>query len=592
MAEQHIRSILLADCGTVMTKVVLLDRAGGQYRFVARGEAPTTAEYPWSDVAEGIRHAVEQISQVTGRDFFDATGNLSSPELDRQGVDVFAATVSASQPLQVVLGGLVRDLSVASAERAAAGTYSLVKAIVAGAAGDGRVGAGSPRPYSDEERVRTIREAASDVICIAGGVEGGATTPVLELVDAAALACSLIEPELRPRLLYAGNSHLRRQVVDLVGERAELRVADNVRPTLTEENLSSAQAELDALYLQEKMQQLPGIDTVSGWSSTPLIPTARAFGRLAQYLWHLGDPSKGVLGVDVGAANTTIAAVFDGRLALTVRCDLGTAFGGKQYLQKHGADTVTRWMPEPMDSDDACGLFINKEIRPVSIPQEPRELHLEQSLAREAIRAALQVARPGWRPGAAQPYPHLLPLCDTIVVSGGILAHTPRPGQAALIVLDGLEPIGVTTLVLDAHGLAPALGNIAALKPLAAVETLDSGGLVNLATVVTPVGRARHGDTILKMQVAYDDGSKFSVEVCYGDLEVLPLAPGQQAVLELRPLRHFDVGLGGPGKAGKRRVSGGLVGLIIDARGRPLRFPSDPEQRLTQMRQWLWDMGG
>ncbi len=584
VAEQHIGSILLADCGTVMTKAVLLDQVAGQYRFIARGEAPSTAEYPWSDVAAGIRHAVEQISEVTGRRFFDTSGDLISPELDRQGVDVFAATVSASQPLQVVLGGLVRDLSIASAERAAAGTYSLVKAVLVG---DGR-GEG----LSDEERVRAIRDAAPDVICIVGGVEGGAVTPVLELVEAAALACSLMEPELCPRLLYAGNSRLRRQVVDIVGERAELRVADNVRPTLTEENLLSAQAELDALYLQDKMEQLPGIDTVSGWSPVPLTPTARAFGRLVQYLWHLGDSSKGVLGVDVGAANTTVAAAFDGRLFLTVRGDLGIAFGGEQLLQKRGADTITRWLPEPMSGSEVHGLLINKEMRPVSIPQEARELWLEQALAREALRTTLQVARPGWKPGAAQPYPHLLPLCDTIVVSGGVLAHAPRPGQAVLIVLDGLEPIGVSTLVLDAHGLAPALGNVAAVKPLAAAEALDSGGFVNLATVVTPVGHARHGDVILKVRVAYDDGSKFSVEVCYGDLEILPLALGQQAVLELRPLRRFDVGLGGPGKAGKRRVSGGLVGLIIDARGRPLRFPSDPKQRQAQMRRWRWDVGG
>jgi len=588
--KQHIGSILLADCGTAMTKAVLLDRAAGQYRFVAHGEAPTTTEYPWSDVAAGIRHAVEQISEVTGRRFFDAGGDLISPELDRQGVDVFAATVSASQPLQVVLGGLVRDLSVASAERAAAGTYSLVKAILAG---DDRVGAGLSCPcLSDEERVRTIRDAAPDVICIAGGVEGGATTPVLALVEAAALACSLIEPELRPRLLYAGNSRLRRQVVDIVGEQAELRVADNVRPTLTEENLLGAQAELDALYLQDKMEQLPGIDTVSSWSPAPLTPTARAFGRLVQYLWHLGDPSKGVLGVDVGAANTTVAAAFDGRLSLTVRGDLGITFGGERLLQKQGASTTTRWLPEPMSGDEARGLLINKEMRPASIPQESRELWLEQALAREAIRTTLQVARPGWKPGTAQPYPHLLPLCDTIVVSGGALAHAPRPGQAALIVLDGLEPIGVCTLVLDAHGLAPAFGNVAAVKPLAAVEALDSGGFVNLATVVAPVGHTRRGDIILKVRVTYDDGSKFSVEVRYGDLEVLPLMPGQQAVLELRPLRHFDVGLGGPGKAGKRRVSGGLAGLIIDARGRPLRFPGEPKQRQAQMRQWLWDVGG
>ena len=69
--EQRIGSILLADCGTVITKVVLLDQVAGQYRLVAQGEAPTTAEYPWSDVAAGIRHAVEQISEITGRGFFE-----------------------------------------------------------------------------------------------------------------------------------------------------------------------------------------------------------------------------------------------------------------------------------------------------------------------------------------------------------------------------------------------------------------------------------------------------------------------------------------------------------------------------------------
>jgi hypothetical protein len=583
--EQRIGSILLADCGTVMTKAVLLDQVAGQYRFVAQGEAPTTAEYPWSDVAAGIRHAVEQISAVTGQRFFDAGGNLISPErTGRQGVDAFAATVSASPPLQVVVGGLVRDLSVASAKRAAAGTYSLPGAILSSDGPAGRL--------DDEERVRTILDAAPDMICIAGGTEDGAVTPVLELVETAVLACSLMDTSVRPRLLYAGNSRLRRQVARIVEGQTELRVVDNVRPTPTEENLLGAQAELDALYVQDKMERLPGVDTLKRWSPVPLTPTARAFGRLVQYLWHLGAPSNGVLGVDVGGTNTTVAAVFDGRLSLTIRGDVGTAFGGDLLIQERGAEAITRWLPQPMGGDEARGVLINKETHPASVEQEPRELWLEQALAREAIRTTLEIARPGWQPGAAQPYPHLLPLCDTIVVSGGILAHAPRPGQAALLVLDAVEPIGVSTLVLDAYGLAPALGGVAAVKPTAAVEALDSGALVNLATVVTPVGHARRGDVVLKIQVTYDDDSTFRVEVRYGDLEVLPLPPGRQAVLELRPLRRFDVGLGGPGKAGRRRVSGGLAGLIIDARGRPLRLPSEAQQCQSQMRQWLWDVGG
>jgi hypothetical protein len=542
--ESSIGSILLADCGTVMTKVVLLDRVGGHYRFVARGEAPTTIEYPWSDVTTGIRHASEQITEVTGRTFFDAVGDLLPSE--HGGAGVLAATVSASPPLEVVIGGLVRDLSVASAERAAAGTYSQVKAIIAS---DGRGG------LTEEERVHTINKAAPEVICIAGGLENGAERPVIEMVETTALACSLIEERARPRLLYMGNSKLRQRVVDIAKGQVELRVADNVRPTLTGENLFNAQTELDEFYRQNKMTQLPGMDALEMWSPTPLTPTARAFSRMVQYLWHLGDPTKGVLGVDVGA------------------------------------EVLTRWIPEPMVEDEVLGTLLNKEIHPASIPQEPRELWLEQALAREAISRTLEVARPGWEPGAAQPYPHLMPFCDTIIVSGGVLVNAPRPGQTALMILDALQPIGISTLVLDKYGLASALGSVAAVKPLAAVETLDSGGFVNLATVVSPVGRARLGDTILRVKLAYDDGSAFSVEVQYGNIEVLPVLPGQQAELELRPTRRFDAGLG-PGKGGKRRISGGLAGLIIDARGRPLRLANEPEERQVQTRQWLWDVGG
>ncbi len=585
--EQHIGSILLADCGTVMTKAVLLEQVSGQYRFIAQGEALTTTEYPWADVSEGIRHAVEQISKVTGRRFFDESGDLIVPEsMGRQGVDAFAATSSASEALEVVLGGLVRDLSIASAKRAAAGTYSSVKAILV---------SGNRGKSSQEDYVRTIRDTAPDVICIAGGIDGGATAPVIELVRMATLACSMMDASMPPRLLYAGNSQLRRRVVKAVKGKTELRVADNVRPTLTKENLFGAQEELNSLYVQNKMGLLPGIDVVNSWGSVPLTPTGSAFGRLIQYLWHLGDPSKGVLGIDVGAANTTLSAVFDGQPSLTIYGGLGTVFGGKQLLHERGVESITRWLPDPMSEDEVHGFLINKEMHPTSIHQETRELRLEQALTREVIRATLEIARSGWEPGTVQPYPHLLPLCDTIIISGGTLTHVPRPGQAALIALDGLEPIGVTTLVLDLYGMAPALGNVAAVKPLAAVETLDNGALVNLATVVTPVaGHARRGDVILKVKVTYDDGSALDIEVEYGNLEVLPLAPGEQAELDLRPTRRFgfDVGLGGPGKAGKRRVSGGLAGLIIDARGRPLRISRKPEQRQTQMRQWLWDVGG
>lgn len=261
-------------------------------------------------------------------------------------------------------------------------------------------------------------------------------------------------------------------------------------------------------------------------------------------------------------------------------------------VEEAGSEAIVRWVPEPLSRCEARGLLLNKEAYPASIPQITRDVWVEQALAREAISATLDIARPGWRPGAAQVRPDLLPLCDTIVVAGGVLARAPRPGQVALIVLDSLQPIGITTLVLDKYGLAHALGSAARIKPLAAVEALDAGSLTNLGTVVAPIGEAETGDRVLEMNVTYENRSRLHIDVRQGDLEVLPLPVGQEAILEIYPRPGIDAGLGGKGQDGKRRVSGGLAGLIVDARGRPLRPSKDAEKRREQLQQWLWAAGG
>ena len=74
--EQRRGSILLADIGSVVTKAALLDRAGGQCRVAALGEAPTTLDHPWADVTLGLRDAITQVSVIVGREFFDDAGDL------------------------------------------------------------------------------------------------------------------------------------------------------------------------------------------------------------------------------------------------------------------------------------------------------------------------------------------------------------------------------------------------------------------------------------------------------------------------------------------------------------------------------------
>ena len=583
MAElTEVSSILAIDIGSVNTQAVLIALVEGSYRFVARAQSPTTQEEPWADVAIGARHAVELLQRVSARPLLSGEGNVISPEHDDgTGVDLCVITSSAAQPLRLVLAGLVGELSLDSLRHAAAGTYSAVEDVIS-LSGTGR--------KSDEMRAKSILAVQPDAVCIAGGTDGGSTTPVLNLVESVALGASLIEPLARPTIVYAGNSALRARVKEIVGNDLSLvAVEGNVRPALGTEDLGPLQAELDTLHASAKLSKVNGLGTCAAWSSVPAISTARSFGSVVRYLSMIGDPRAGTLGVDMGASNTMVGAAFNGKLQLMVRSDLGSAFGGSRLLAEINIADVVRWLPFQIHPADLQAFVIDKELHPFTIPADGRELLIEQALAREAIRSIVKLSQPGWRRLAPRGRGQAAPLFERIVGAGAVIAKATRPGQAALLLLDALEPIGVFELLLDVYGLLPALGAAAIAHPLSAVQTIENKGLLSLGTAVVPSGAARPGEVILGLKMSYEGGGDLEVEVAAGTLEVLPLPPGQKATLQLRPRRGINIG-----RVRKSiPVEGGALGLIVDARGRPLarQLPADPETRRDQIQQWLWDMG-
>lgn len=579
---EHIESILALDVGSVNTQAVLIARVDGTHRFIARAQSPTTQEAPWEDVAIGARHAIEQLQRIAGRPLLSDDGNVISPEQDNgSGVDICVVTSSAAQPLRVVLAGLVGELSLESLRRAAAGTYTAVEDVIA------LLGAGRK---SDDMRAKSILAVQPDAVCIAGGTDDGSTAPVLSLVESVALGASLIEPLARPTLVYAGNSALRERVKEIVGNDVPLiAVEGNVRPALGTEDLSPLQAELEALHANTKLASVNGLSTCAAWSHMPVLPTARSFGNVVRYLSMIGDPRAGALGIDVGASNTTLGAAFNGKLQLTVRSDVGSAFGGARLLTEAKLVNVARWLPFPIQASELEAFAIDKELRPLTIPPDGRELLIEQALAREVIRSMVRLARPGWSRLAPRSHGRPAILFERIVGAGAVLAKATRPGQAALMLLDALEPVGVFELLLDVYGLMPALGAVAMAYPLGAVQAIENKGLLSLGTVVVPTGIARPGEVILGLKMSYEDGGDLDVEVAAGTLEVLPLPPGRKATLSLQPRRGIDIG-----RVRKSiPVEGGALGLIVDARGRPLtrHLPADPAMRRDQIQQWLWDMG-
>lgn len=584
MAEDRtIESILVADCGTVTTKLLLLDRVEDGYRFIAQAEVLTTINPPWEDISVGVINAVQQLEEITGRTFY-SRGRIVTPRDDLVGVDAFVNIISAPEPLHLVLAGLVREVSLESAKRAAMTTYTDVQAVLS------REGSlRSPQ----ETWSRTVRNLAPDVLLLVGGVDGGARRPVMELAEAVALAASMLEKEARPIVLYAGNTSLRPFVTQLLGDICDVEIADNVHPTVETEHLGPVQETLEQYYIEERLGNIPGVDSILSWSGVPLIPTATAFTRVVDYLWHReGNKGRGVLGVDVGAANTTISANFKGESYTTIN-HYGVACRLIEWVDDYGIDLLLRWIPEDMDEEEVRTILYNRELHPNTIPQNQKEFWIELAIVRELIRSTLDITYPTWDTTGLVSHAdnRLLPPIDPILVSGGGVVHIPRPGQALLAVLDGLQPTGIATILLDVNRSAPAIGAIAGVKPLAAASALDAGTIVSLGTTISPVGKARLGDTILQMHIAYDDGGEMDVEAHYGEIEIWPLLPTQRATIELRPQRRIDVGFG-VGHSGKVKARGGLVGLVVDARGRPLVLPHQTDARRRMLNSWLWDVGG
>lgn len=574
-------TLLAVDVGSVHTRASLFDVVDNQYRLVATGRSLSTATTPLLDIGEGVRFALDQIQIITGRRLLDESEGLIMPSTsDGAGVDVFVATSSAGPRLRAILVGLTPGVSLDSGRRLAEATYlEIVDEI------------GLSDRRRDEEQIDLILAARPDLILIVGGTDGGANASVLRLVESIALAAGIRPGNPAPRVLFAGNRQLGAAIVERFADQASVALAPNVRPGLEGEDLTPARNRLAEVIAEMHSAKVSGFDELRQWSGGYLMLSADAFGRVIRHLSQIYDPRKGVLGVDIGASHTTIAAGFGGDLRLSVRSDLGLGAPLPSLLRYASMESILRWLPTDIPEDVARDYIFNKALHPATVPMERDELHLELALTRQVLHTALAQARVGWPTARNGGGISWLPPMEPILAGGGVLSRAPRPGYAALVLLDALQPGGISTLVLDPHSLTPALGAAAAVLPMVTVHVLESGSFVSLGTVVSPVGGGRSGRAVARIKLEREGTSPLEGEVRLGQLVVLPLGPGESGKLTIRPERGFDVGFGAPGKAGAMRVTGGAVGLIIDARGRPLVLPKDAGRRRELNQKWLYDIG-
>ena len=591
----NVQSILATDCGSTTTKAILIERQpDGTYRLTHRGEAPTTVEAPFDDVTVGVVNATREIEELSGRTIIGADGKPMTPSCDsKTGVDLYLSTSSAGGGLQMSVAGVVKGMSAESAQRAALGAGAIIIDVIA--VDDGR---------KEFQRVERLRQLRPDMILMSGGTDGGTVSHLVEMAE------MLVSADPKPRLgvglslpvIYAGNKNAYAPVEELLHDKVALRQVPNLRPTMEQENLLPAREAIHDLFLEHVMQQAPGYGKLTTWTSADIMSTPNAVGKIMEEIAR--QRKINVLGVDIGGATTDVFSVFQGIFNRTVSANLGMSYSICNVLTEAKVENIKRWLPFEVTDADLRNQLRNKMIRPTTIPQRLMDLQIEQAVSREALRLAFEHHKSLARgltgsaseknvgnifegKGTGLTLVNLLSL-DMIVGSGGVLSHAPRREQSALMMMDAYQPEGVTLLTVDSIFMMPQLGVLSQVHPEAATQVFERDCLIYLGTCIAPVGVGKEGDPCVTVQF---QGKTEAIPV--GQIRVYPLGfqngvDGDPMTDEITvtPTKNFDLGLG-KGKELRKIAQGGVAGIIVDTRGRPLQIPADEITRIRKLKEWL-----
>jgi uncharacterized protein (TIGR01319 family) len=591
---KNINTIIATDCGSTTTKAILIEKQGNEFRLVVRGEAPTTVEAPFEDVTRGVLNAVAEVEDLTGNQYIE-NDQIVHPRRDKKGVDLYLSTSSAGGGLQMMVAGVVKEMTAESAQRAALGAGAIVMDVIA-----------SNDQRQPHERIQRIRSLRPDMILLSGGIDGGTTTHVAELAELIGAA------DTKPRLgiayslpvIYAGNVDAREIVKDRLKDKTSLTITENLRPVLERENLQPARLKIQDLVLEHVMAHAPGYKHLMEWTHVPIMPTPAAVGLIMQLIAR--EEQINVVGVDIGGATTDVFSVFGEVFNRTVSANLGMSYSISNVLAEATVPNILRWVPFDVEEADLRNRVKNKMIRPTTIPQTLKELMIEQAMAREALRLAfvqhkhLAVGLKGVQQErtisdtfeqteSGATLVNMMDL-DILVGSGGVLSHAPRRVQAAFMLIDGFQPEGITELAVDSIFMMPQLGVLAEVHPQAAMEVFQKDCLIRLGTCIAPVGEGKEGADCVEVSLEMPDGKSETRSIKFGEMAVIPLEGGKQAKATIKPHRRFDAGAG-RGKDFHTDVSGGVVGIVIDGRGRPLSLPADRNERVRKLTEWNRALG-
>jgi hypothetical protein len=307
------------------------------------------------------------------------------------------------------------------------------------------------------------------------------------------------------------------------------------------------------------------------------------------------------LGVGLGGATTNVYSIIDGRFVRSVSANLGMSYSITNVMKEAGIDNIMRWLPFKKDEEDVCSRLMNKMIRPTTIPQTLEDLIVEHSVAREALRLGLDHHKTiatrlkGVQVGRTvsdildqyieETYVKMMDI-DIIAGTGGLLSHAPKRVQSMIILADAFLPEGITRMFQDSVFMMPHLGVLSTVHRDAAWNIFNKDCLVRLGTIIAAAGTGNLGEPVMNVTLEMPDGGTIEEELLLGEIKRIDLKEGENVKAIISPRRGYDVGRGS-GSRVESEITGGVAGVLLDARGRPLLIPEDEDLRKDILLKWF-----
>jgi hypothetical protein len=240
---------------------------------------------------------------------------------------------------------------------------------------------------------------------------------------------------------------------------------------------------------------------------------------------------------------------------------------------------ILRWLPMDISGSFVRDYLWQKSLFPGGIPMDSETLAIEQAVARAVLGEMKRICRNFQFHSSSE--------FEPILASGAVIAQAPLPQQTLLMLLDGIQPGGVATILCDRFGILTSLGASAVINPALVVQVLESGAMSNLGSVISPVFKEKDGEVVLRIKLKEENSAEQEFEIRQGEIVRLPLSVGNIAKIQLKPQKRMNSFPGFSRLSSGFIVTGGELGVIVDTRGRPIKLPSDPALRRERNEKWV-----